>query len=153
MVVLRVAKQDREADAVAQQWADKARRYAPLEEVVVKTNPKNTQDTLAATEEEGRRCAKHVADNTDLLVLLDERGRDVSSEGLAELVAGAGDNGYKRLVFAIGGPFGHGTAVRERADDSVKLSRCVLNHQVARIVLLEQVYRAWSILDGSSYHH
>ena len=62
--------------------------------------------------------------------MLDERGKDLSSEQLAELVAAAGDDGVESLVFAIGGPFGHGAAVRARADVTVRLSAMVMNHQV-----------------------
>ncbi len=86
-------------------------------------------------------------------MLLCERGRDVSSEDVAALLAAAGEAAPPALVFAIGGPFGHGPAVRARADDSIRLSRLVLNHQVARLVLCEQLYRAWSILKGENYHH
>lgn len=58
----------------------------------------------------------------DRVVLLDERGKEVSSEGVAEIIAAAGDDGAP-LVFCIGGPFGHGPAVVERADTSIRLSR------------------------------
>jgi hypothetical protein len=57
-------------------------------------------------------------------VLLDERGREVSSEDIARMIAAAGDDGVP-LTFCIGGPFGHGAAVAERADASIRLSRCV----------------------------
>jgi 23S rRNA (pseudouridine1915-N3)-methyltransferase len=53
----------------------------------------------------------------------------------------------------IGGPFGHGSGVVARADDSIRLSRMVLNHAVAYIVLAEQLYRAWTIVRGEPYHH
>jgi 23S rRNA (pseudouridine1915-N3)-methyltransferase len=64
------------------------------------------------------------------VVLMDERGKDLTSEKLAALVAEAGDNGHNGIVFAIGGPFGHGAAVQERADAKIKLSSMVMNHQV-----------------------
>lgn len=86
------------------------------------------------------------------VVLLDERGRDASSEDIARLIALAGDNGTP-LVFIVGGPFGHGPAVVERADDTIRLSRMVLNHQVAYVVLVEQLYRGWTIIRGEPYHH
>lgn len=86
------------------------------------------------------------------VVLLDERGRDVSSEDIARLIAAAGDSGAP-LAFVVGGPYGHGAAVMARADDTLRLSSCVLNHQVAYVVLAEQLYRGWSILRGEPYHH
>lgn len=86
------------------------------------------------------------------VILLDERGKDISSEGFAAIIATAGDNGMP-LTFCIGGPYGHGPAVRERANESICLSRLVLNHTVAYVVLLEQLYRGWTILRGEPYHH
>jgi 23S rRNA (pseudouridine1915-N3)-methyltransferase len=65
----------------------------------------------------------------------------------------ASDQSWPSVVFCIGGPFGHAPAVRERANDTIRLSKMVLNHQVAHVVLLEQLYRAWTILRGEPYHH
>lgn len=76
----------------------------------------------------------------------------MTSEDIARLIAAAGDAG-RPLAFCIGGPFGHGAAVQTRADDSIALSRLVLNHSVAHVVLLEQLYRGWTILRGEPYHH
>jgi len=76
----------------------------------------------------------------DHVLLLDERGREVSSEDIARIIAQAGDNGSP-LAFVVGGPFGHGPAVVERANDSIRLSRMVLNHQVRNELLLAVVAR------------
>ena len=84
---------------------------------------------------------------------MDERGKDMKSEDLANLISDAGDRGAGGIVFAVGGPFGHGEQVRQRADVSIRLSSMVLNHQIARLVLIEQAYRAWTILKGEPYHH
>mmetsp|Transcript_4901 Transcript_4901/g.17786 ORF Transcript_4901/g.17786 Transcript_4901/m.17786 type:complete len:89 (+) Transcript_4901:803-1069(+) len=81
-----------------------------------------------------------------------DRGKEVSSEGLAELIRSAGERGVN-MAFLIGGPFGHSEAVHQRANASIRLSKMVLNHDVARIVLVEQLYRAWTILKGEPYHH
>ena len=59
----------------------------------------------------------------------------------------------RRLVFAIGGPYGHGAEVRARAHKVVALSGMVLNHELARVVLVEQLYRVSTLLWGGSYHH
>jgi 23S rRNA (pseudouridine1915-N3)-methyltransferase len=70
----------------------------------------------------------------------------------ARLLIRASDDGTP-LCFAVGGSYGHGEAVRARADESVRLSRMVLNHSVAYIVLVEQLYRAWTLVKGTPYHH
>lgn len=85
--------------------------------------------------------------------MLDEHGLDVGSEQVAELIGDAGNTGASNLLFCIGGPYGHGKQLRERADVSIKVSSLVLNHQIALIVLMEQLYRAWTILKGQKYHH
>jgi len=65
----------------------------------------------------------------------------------------AGDASSKAIVFCIGGPYGHTDAMRGRANEVIRLSDCVLNHQVARVVLLEQIYRGWTIIRNEPYHH
>lgn len=65
----------------------------------------------------------------------------------------AGDASSKSILFCIGGPYGHTEAVRDRADQVIRLSDLVLNHQVARVVLLEQIYRGWTIIRNEPYHH
>ena len=58
-----------------------------------------------------------------------------------------------QMVFALGGAYGHSPELRRRANMSLSLSAFVLNHEVARVVLVEQIYRAFTILDGTPYHH
>eukprot|EP00850_Spirogloea_muscicola_P018578 SM000172S03051 [mRNA] locus=s172:13074:14469:+ [translate_table: standard] len=87
------------------------------------------------------------------VVLVDERGRTITSEQLASLIADVGDTSAAALVFCIGGPYGHGPAVTVRADTTVSLSALVLNHEIAAVVLMEQLYRSWTILRGEKYHH
>ncbi len=76
------------------------------------------------------------------VVLLDENGKDIPSEQLANLIEDAGTTGASAIVFCIGGPYGHGLKLRMRADVTVRLSSMVLNHQIALIVLVEQLYRS-----------
>ena len=155
ILLLAVAKGGR-ADgggaAAAAEWAEKLRRYAPVVETLVRPNPSNSRDPEVAKAAEGERVLKAVPPGA-WLVALDERGREVRSEDVAALLAAAGDAGATALVFAVGGPHGHPAAVRAAAKDVVRLSPLVLNHQVARIVLLEQLYRGWTILRGEPYHH
>lgn len=89
----------------------------------------------------------------DRLIAMDERGIDLTSEAFASVIDSAAQLGTKRLVFAIGGPYGHGAAVRNKAWKTVRLSRMVLNHSMARMLLSEQLYRASTLLWGGQYHH
>lgn len=101
---------------------------------------------------EGAAILKLTKDG-DYVVLLDERGRDIDTPGLAALLGRHHQEGTKRLVFVIGGAFGASAGVQERADLTLKLSSLVFPHMLVRLVLAEQLYRAHSILQGGKYHH
>ncbi|MFP1630761.1 23S rRNA (pseudouridine(1915)-N(3))-methyltransferase RlmH [Zhengella sp. ZM62] len=87
-----------------------------------------------------------------LLVLLDETGKSLSSEDFAGRLAGFRDEGRRDLVLAIGGPDGHDPALRRDAGLLLSFGRMTWPHQVARILLAEQLYRACTILSGHPYH-
>lgn len=87
-----------------------------------------------------------------VVVLLDERGKPVSSEGLAEWLRGRRDEGRQRVVFALGPADGWSQEERARADLLLSLGPMTLPHELARVVVSEQVYRAFTILAGHPYH-
>lgn len=89
----------------------------------------------------------------DYLIALDERGKQVSSEGLAEMIQARANAGTKKLVFLIGGAYGIDETVMKRANYTWSLSQLVFPHQLVRLILAEQVYRACSILRNEKYHH
>ncbi|HCY89965.1 MAG TPA: 23S rRNA (pseudouridine(1915)-N(3))-methyltransferase RlmH [Chitinophagaceae bacterium] len=89
----------------------------------------------------------------DYLVLLDERGKDMSSEGLAAFLEQRANEGQKNLVFLVGGAFGVSEEVRKRAQYTWSLSKLVFPHQLVRLILTEQLYRACSIIRNEKYHH
>lgn len=86
------------------------------------------------------------------LVLLDARGRQLSSEQLADFLKDHQDRGTPALLFAIGGPDGFTDAARQRASLQLSLGKMTLPHELARVVLLEQLYRGFTILKGHPYH-
>lgn len=89
----------------------------------------------------------------DYLVLLDERGKQFSSEALATFIQARANESTKQLVFLIGGAFGVDEAVAQRANYKWSLSQLVFPHQLVRLLLAEQVYRACTILKNEKYHH
>jgi 23S rRNA (pseudouridine1915-N3)-methyltransferase len=89
----------------------------------------------------------------DYLVALDERGKQLSSEGLAMFIQSRANDSTKRLVFLIGGAFGLHESVIKRADYTWSLSSLVFPHQLVRLILAEQVYRACTIIKNEKYHH
>lgn len=89
----------------------------------------------------------------DYLVALEERGKMLGSEGLALLIQARANSSTRRIVFLIGGAFGLDEAVLKRADYKWSLSELVFPHQLVRLILSEQVYRACTILKNEKYHH
>jgi 23S rRNA (pseudouridine1915-N3)-methyltransferase len=89
----------------------------------------------------------------DYLVLLDERGKNISSPELAELIQGRANESRRQLVFLIGGAYGVDSTVQQRANFTWSLSKLVFPHQLVRLLLAEQVYRACTILRNEKYHH
>jgi 23S rRNA (pseudouridine1915-N3)-methyltransferase len=87
-----------------------------------------------------------------LLVTLDARGRQMSSEDLAEFLRSQQDRGTAMLVFAVGPADGWSESTRQAAAQSLSLGKMTLAHEIARVVLLEQIYRGLTILAGHPYH-
>jgi len=100
--------------------------------------------------EEWAALAAHRADAA--LFLLDERGRNPSSHDFATRIAALRDGGRKHLVLAIGGPDGHDEAARDAADYVLSFGAQTWPHQLVRVMLAEQLYRAATILSGHPYH-
>lgn len=107
---------------------------------------------IGTKESEGTAILKRI-EPQDLVVLLDERGKEVDSPGFASVIDDTLNASTKRIVFIIGGAFGVSDGVMERANMTLRLSRMVFPHMIARLLLVEQLYRAWSIRSGGKYHH
>jgi 23S rRNA (pseudouridine1915-N3)-methyltransferase len=105
----------------------------------------------ARADEEAQRLIGK-CDGADFKVVLDERGRQLSSAAFANAIRDARDRSAGIAAFLIGGPDGHGVAVRDAADLVLSVSQMTLPHGLARIVLAEQLYRAVTILAGHPYH-
>jgi 23S rRNA (pseudouridine1915-N3)-methyltransferase len=117
-------------------------RFAEVEECPLK-------DEAALLKLAGRESSKS---SRLFLVLLDSRGKQFSSEELAEYVGGHQDRNPVPMVFAVGPADGFSEDSRQKADLLLSLGRMTLAHELARVVLLEQLYRAFSILKGHPYH-
>jgi len=90
---------------------------------------------------------------TDVLILLDETGKMLSSPGLAKLIQQKANQSTQRIVFLIGGAYGVDEEIKKRANYTWSLSELVFPHMLVRLILSEQVYRACSILANEKYHH
>jgi 23S rRNA (pseudouridine1915-N3)-methyltransferase len=103
-------------------------------------------------EREGEQILKNLTE-TDELVLLDERGAQLTSEDFALRVERWSVRGVKKIVFAVGGAYGFSDALYKRANEKISLSRMTFSHQMVRVIFLEQLYRAFTIIKGEPYHH
>ena len=90
---------------------------------------------------------------TDQLILLDENGKNFSSVGFSEELQKKMNSGVKTLVFVIGGPYGFSETVYAKAQGKISLSLMTFSHQMIRLFVVEQLYRAYTILKNEPYHH
>ena len=113
--------------------------------------PHSSRSDLLARQEESQRILSHLQER-DYVVLLDETGENVTSPTLSSLLESQFSNS-RQLVFIIGGAYGVDERLLARADFVWSLSKLVFPHQLVRLLVIEQIYRAQSIAGGSSYHH
>jgi len=101
---------------------------------------------------EGKRIADALG-RDDIIVLLDERGKEFRTVEFAEWLEGKSQMQGKRLVFVIGGPWGFSDEVNKLASFRISLSKMTFPHQLVRLLFVEQLYRAFTIIKGEPYHH
>ena len=153
MKLVIVAVGQRVPDWAQTAWDDYAKRFPPelkVELKAVKTEPRGskTLDTLLAAERE--RIEAAVPKNARIVVL-DERGTTLTTKALAQRLTDwqlGGDD----VALVIGGPDGLQPAFRQAAHERIRLSDLTLPHAMARVLLIEQLYRAWSVNAGHPYH-
>ena len=109
------------------------------------------KEISAALAREGQEILKAVPADAYLVALCVE-GRQMPSEGMAALIRERENSGRPRLCFVIGGSFGLAEAVKQRADRRLSMSEMTFPHHLARVILIEQVYRGFKINEGSQYH-
>ena len=127
--------------------------YYPVEWNII-SSPKNAA-SLSETDlkkKEGEIITA-IWQKEDYLVLLEENGKQLSSEELANFIQARANESKKNIVFLIGGAFGVSDEVKKRANFQWSLSKLVFPHQLVRLILAEQIYRACSINRNEKYHH
>ena len=141
-------------DAIAE-YSKRLSRYCKLE--IIQVADEKTPDRASEVVEtqikdkEGERILSHIKD-TAYVVALAIEGKMISSEELAELIDGLGVRGESHIQFVIGGSLGLSKKVLERADYKRSFSRMTFPHQLMRVILLEQIYRSYRIVNGEPYH-
>lgn len=134
-------------------YLSRLKHYIPVELKIlpdIKNTRKMTEDQQKAAE--GQLFLDQVQ-NSDFLVLLDERGKEMTSIEFSKYIDRKMTTVPRNLIFVVGGPYGFSQAVYDRADDKISLSRMTFSHEMVRLFFIEQVYRAMTILRGEPYHH
>ena len=141
---------DRHLAAAIDDYETRAARYWPLDVVEVREASARGLTGDVVMEREGERLVERLPP-TGAVVLCDERGDGLTSPQFATMINAARDRASD-ITFVIGGAFGLGVSVRVRATRSIQLSPWTLPHEMARLVLAEQLYRAGTIMRGEPYH-
>ena len=134
-------------------YVERLKHYISLSIDVIpspKNMPKN--DIMKQKEIEGEAILGRIAPS-DEAYLLDERGQMYTSEGIADFLQKKMSASVKHLVIVAGGAFGFSEKVYQRANGLISFSKLTFSHQIIRLLLCEQVYRAFTILRGEPYHH
>lgn len=141
-------------DAI-KEYSKRLSRYCKLEilQVADEKTPEGASETveLQIKEKEGQRILSLIRDDAYVIALAIE-GKMLDSEELAERIEKLGVSGISQIVFVIGGSLGLSAQVMKRADYALSFSRMTFPHQLMRVILLEQIYRSYRIVNGEPYH-
>ena len=143
---------DAHIDILCQEYLRRLTHYLPVKVQIIP----ELRNTKALTPEqqkqaEGELILRAVPQSAEL-ILLDEHGREYRSMEFAQVMQKKMSSG-RDIFFVIGGPYGFSQSVYERANGKISLSKMTFSHQMVRLFLIEQIYRAMTILRGEPYHH
>jgi len=136
----------------AAEYLKRLQRHYSIEIVELKEEQGQLKDIAGIKRREGARILERIPADA-VAIVLDEQGKQLSSEGLAERLQQEMLHAGRDWCLVIGGPYGLDSAVRNRADFLLSLSKMTLTHQMARLILLEQLYRSGTILRNEPYHN
>jgi 23S rRNA (pseudouridine1915-N3)-methyltransferase len=136
-----------------EKYVKRLKHYTRLE-IIDLAELKNTK--ALTTEQQKAKDAEMILKKisvTDFVILLDEKGSELSSQQFATYLDKKAISAVVNLVFIVGGPYGFDESVYQRANDKLSLSRMTFSHQMVRLFFIEQLYRAFTIIKGEPYHH
>ncbi len=125
-------------------------KFESIEITSVKSSVKLSR--IESKRVEGGLIRKHISKD-DYVILLDEKGKALTSIEFSKKIEKYMLNSFKRIVFIIGGPFGFANEIYELSDEKMSLSNMTFSHQMIRLFFIEQLYRAFTIINNEKYHH
>jgi len=135
------------------EYIKRLKRYISFDKIEVpdvKNTKKRSENEIKTLE--AKAILKHLKPN-DFVILLDEKGKEMSSVEFSTYLQKQFNLGNRGLVFVIGGPYGFSESLRQRGDAKMSLSKLTFSHQMIRMFFVEQLYRALTIMKGEPYHH
>ena len=144
---------DKNLQVLIENYQKRLRHYInfQLEIIPDVKNSKNLSETQQK-EKEGELILKKIS-ATDQLILLDEKGMSFGSKEFSAFIQKKLNSGLKQMVLVIGGPYGFSEAVYKKSQGKISLSKMTFSHQMIRLFVTEQLYRAFTILKNEPYHH
>ena len=143
IIFLTVGKKGGITDEGVSEYIKRLQKYTVIERVVLPSSDKK---------KENEAILKYISDD-DFVVTLDEKGKELSTVGLAGFLEKKMISGEKKIIFVIGGAYGLDELVIKRANMIWSLSKLTFPHEIAWLILAESVYRAFTVIKGESYHH
>ena len=139
--------------SIIEDYSERVKHYTPFEVTVI-PELKNTKSLSQEQQKqmEGEQIQRQLQES-DHVVLLDEHGQELRSIEFATWISKKQQAVSRRLVFVIGGPYGFSPTIYQRANEKLSLSKMTFSHQMVRMIFIEQLYRAFTILKGEQYHH
>ena len=134
-------------------YQKRLKHYTSFEMIGI-PNVKKSQNLskLELIKKEGELILKNIQ-NSDHLVLLDDKGKEYNSLNFSEKIQNWMLSGKKRIVFVVGGAYGFSEQVYQRGNEKLSFSKMTFSHQMVRLFFVEQLYRGYSILNNEPYHH
>ena len=134
-------------------YQNRLKHYTSFEMIEIPNIKKSKNLTkLELMKKEGDLILKNIQ-NSDHLVLLDEKGKEYNSINFSEKIQNWMLSGKKRIVFVVGGSYGFSNDLYHRGNEKISLSKMTFSHQMVRLFFMEQLYRGYSILNNEPYHH
>ena len=150
LVILAIGKKKSEYDEMIKEY--QKRIVAPFSLSLEIIEPLGIDNAEQSRIKESEKLATKIKPG-DFMVAMDERGKDFTTEAFAQYIENKLQGGYKRIVFIIGGAYGLSDELKKQAALTLRLGAFTLPHEMARLVLTEQLYRVTNLIGGGKYHH
>lgn len=135
------------------EYEKRLRRYVKFEETIIPELKRASSLSVNEIKQKEGELILNKITSTEFIVLLDEKGKEHSSEEFAEWLENKQIYGTSKLTFIIGGAYGFSDEIYNRAQYKLSLSQMTFSHQMVRMIFKEQLYRAFTIIKGEPYHH